>query len=269
MDKSCTDSELCWKILRSLPRSWEAKITTIQEAKDLTCLKLEELLGSLMTYELTLNQQEKEEMKKKKSIALAIKIKKEDRKVSEEDTSDSEVVLLARRIRNFMKKKRASSRKKFIDRGKIEKGGVVCHNCNKVGYIRMDYPKLREKPKAKKKALVATWSDSEESSFDDEHQECTNLCLMAHENEVSSNLDSYLSIDELYEALDELMKECKKLKKKRKKTITSNQDLSCKLELVTKEKEYLIKKNKKVNQKCDELEKHNINLTNELNATKK
>ena len=92
---------------------------------------------------------------------------------------------------------------------------------------------------------------------------------MAHEDEVSSNLDFYLSVDELYEALDEIMKEYKKLKKKSKETITSNQDLSSKLELVTKEKEDLIKENKKVNQKCDELEKHNINLTNELNATKK
>ena len=66
LDKSYTDFELCKKILRSLPRSWEAKITAIQEMKDLTCLKLEELLGSLMTHELTLNQQEEEEVKRRK-----------------------------------------------------------------------------------------------------------------------------------------------------------------------------------------------------------
>ena len=58
LDKSYTDSELCKKIHRSLPHSWEEKVTAIQEAKDLTCLKLEELLGSFMTHELTLNQQE-------------------------------------------------------------------------------------------------------------------------------------------------------------------------------------------------------------------
>ena len=55
LDKSYTDSELCRKILRSLPCSWEAKVIAIQEANDLTCLKLEKLLGSLMTHELTLN----------------------------------------------------------------------------------------------------------------------------------------------------------------------------------------------------------------------
>ena len=64
---------------------------------------------------------------------------------------------------------------------------------------------------------MATWSDSEESSSEDEHQDYANLCLMTHGDEVSSNLDSYLSIDELYEALDELMKEYKKLKKRVKK----------------------------------------------------
>ena len=55
LGKTYTDSELCKKILCSLPRSWKAKVTVIQEAKDLIFLKLEELLGSLMTHELTLN----------------------------------------------------------------------------------------------------------------------------------------------------------------------------------------------------------------------
>ena len=91
---------------------------------------------------------------------------------------------------------------------------------------------------------------------------------MAHGDEISSNLNSDLSIAKLYEALDELMKEYKKLKKKSKETTTLNQDLSSKLELVTQEKEDLIKENKRVTQKYDELEKHNINLTNKLNATK-
>ena len=39
---------------------------------------------------------------------------------------------------------------------------------------------------------------------------------MSYEAEVSSKLDFYLSIDELYEALDELMIEYKKIKRKSK-----------------------------------------------------
>ena len=41
------------KIFRSLSKSWKAKVTAIQEAKDLTNLPLDELVGSLMTHEVT------------------------------------------------------------------------------------------------------------------------------------------------------------------------------------------------------------------------
>ena len=53
LGRSYPNSEQVRKILRSLPKSWEAKVTAIQEAKDLNTLPIEELLGSLMTYELT------------------------------------------------------------------------------------------------------------------------------------------------------------------------------------------------------------------------
>lgn len=42
------------KILRCLPKNWEAKVTTIIEAKDLSTLGLDELMGSLMTHEITM-----------------------------------------------------------------------------------------------------------------------------------------------------------------------------------------------------------------------
>ena len=70
LDKSYTDFELCKKVLRSLPHSWEAKVTTIQEAKDLNILSLEELLRSLMTYELNMKQHQEEDVKKKRTITL-------------------------------------------------------------------------------------------------------------------------------------------------------------------------------------------------------
>ena len=52
--KCYSNSDLVRKVLRSLPRSWEAKVITIQKVKDLNTLPLEELLGSLMTHELTM-----------------------------------------------------------------------------------------------------------------------------------------------------------------------------------------------------------------------
>ena len=60
LDRTYTNYDVVKKILRSLPRTWEAKVTTIQEAKDLNTLSLEELLGSLMTHELMIQQKSEE-----------------------------------------------------------------------------------------------------------------------------------------------------------------------------------------------------------------
>ncbi|RVX02410.1 hypothetical protein CK203_028327 [Vitis vinifera] len=68
------------KILRSLPSKWLTKVIAIQEAKDLAKLPLEELIGSLMTYEINLAKKQKEsEEKKKKSIALKATTKEEEK----------------------------------------------------------------------------------------------------------------------------------------------------------------------------------------------
>ena len=54
LGKTYKESEKVMKILRSLPSKWHTKVTAIQEAKDLTKLPLEKLIGSLMTYEINL-----------------------------------------------------------------------------------------------------------------------------------------------------------------------------------------------------------------------
>ncbi|KAH0689139.1 hypothetical protein KY289_016497 [Solanum tuberosum] len=40
------------KILKVLPKSWESKVDAITEAKDLTTLSMDELIGNLQTYEM-------------------------------------------------------------------------------------------------------------------------------------------------------------------------------------------------------------------------
>ncbi|KAL6327716.1 hypothetical protein AAG906_022975 [Vitis piasezkii] len=66
LGKTYTEVEKVMKILRSLPKKWETKVTAIQEAKDLTKLSLEELIGSLMTYKINLNNHQ--ELKKIKKV---------------------------------------------------------------------------------------------------------------------------------------------------------------------------------------------------------
>ncbi|RVW12896.1 hypothetical protein CK203_106966 [Vitis vinifera] len=86
------------KILRSLPSKWHTKVTIIQEEKDLTKLPTEELIGSLMTYEINLAKKLQEgEDKKKKSIALKAETKEEE-KPSE---GDDDLALITRKLNKY------------------------------------------------------------------------------------------------------------------------------------------------------------------------
>ena len=59
------DSKIVSKILRSLQESFRAKVRAIEESTDLDDIKVQELIGSLQTYELSLPTQ-----RKRKSLAL-------------------------------------------------------------------------------------------------------------------------------------------------------------------------------------------------------
>jgi hypothetical protein len=65
LGKTVLDVKLIRKILRSSPERFRIKVTTIEESKDLEEMKIEKLVGSLQTYELSLPP-----VKKLKTIAL-------------------------------------------------------------------------------------------------------------------------------------------------------------------------------------------------------
>ena len=54
LEEKTEDSKVVRKILCSLPRSFCAKVTAIEESKDLDEIKVQELIGSLQTYDLSL-----------------------------------------------------------------------------------------------------------------------------------------------------------------------------------------------------------------------
>ena len=54
LGKKPKDSKIVRKILRSLQESFHAKVTAIEESKDLDEIKIQELISSLQTYELSL-----------------------------------------------------------------------------------------------------------------------------------------------------------------------------------------------------------------------
>lgn len=71
-------TKLVRKTLRSLPKRFAYKVTAIEEARDVSTKRFDELIGSLQTFEMKLKQNKKE-----KSIALQAKF---------QDSSDEEEV---------------------------------------------------------------------------------------------------------------------------------------------------------------------------------
>ena len=93
------DSKIVRKILRSLLESFRAKVTAIEESKDLDDIKVQELIGSLQTYELSSPSK-----KKSKSLALkTINERMETHNSSNEDEVEKDVAYLAKNFRKFLK----------------------------------------------------------------------------------------------------------------------------------------------------------------------
>ena len=88
--------------MRSQPDKWDPKVTAIQEAKDLNTLSLDELMGSLITHELTLQHRTKDELKKKKSIALKAAMEDLDEPSSDEAIKDEQLGMLVRKFKKYM-----------------------------------------------------------------------------------------------------------------------------------------------------------------------
>ena len=90
LEEKIEDSKVVRKILRSLPKSFKEKFTAIEESKDLDEIKIQELIGSLQTYELGLPSN-----KSSKSLALKTITERMD-KSFEEDDVEKEVAFLAK-----------------------------------------------------------------------------------------------------------------------------------------------------------------------------
>jgi len=109
LGKPISDLKLIRKILRYFLERFKIKVTTIEESKDLEEMKIEELVGYLQTYELSLPS-----VKKLKTISLKASKKKVE--ASSEDDSEEEekaVAMLAKNFRRLMRDDRF--KKKFSE----------------------------------------------------------------------------------------------------------------------------------------------------------
>jgi hypothetical protein len=223
LGKPISDVKLIRKILRSLPERFRTKVTTIEESKDLEEMKIEELVGSLQTYELSLPP-----VKKLKTIALKA-YKKKVEESSEDDSEDVEkaVAMLAKNFRRLMKDDRF--KKKFSERvkkspkkaepeeeDKKDPKGPRCFECSSFGHIRADCGNLK---KGKGKAYNVTLSDDSEEEAPESEKFLAFVAPHVKEED-SYYLEHSDNEEELKEAYKTLYVEYEKLRESRKQYLS-------------------------------------------------
>jgi peroxiredoxin family protein len=75
LGEKMSDEKLVRKILRSLTKKFDMKVIAIEEAQDISTMRIDELVGSLKTYESAANERLE---KKTKSIALMSNVEDEE-----------------------------------------------------------------------------------------------------------------------------------------------------------------------------------------------
>ncbi|GAV86638.1 zf-CCHC domain-containing protein/UBN2 domain-containing protein, partial [Cephalotus follicularis] len=126
--------------------------------------------------------------------------------------------------------------KKHLQKGESsKKEEVICYKCNKPGHYKNDCPKLKKNKEhsKKKKAMMATWSDSADSNSDgDSDGDVANIASMTIENEEENevHISTSLSFDELHHIYDELVEYSENLSLKHSSLKKLNNALTCKIE---------------------------------------
>ena len=164
------------KVLKSLPERFHAKITSIEESKDIDKIPLIELVGNLQTYEL--GQTRIGKSSKRKSMALKAKSSDTDESSDNEDSKMKSYIM--RQFKKFIKnanekgfdkdrKQSSSLQFKSQDKGKKDArdgsqytvpSGPKCFGCQGFGHMKQECPKYL-KTIGKSKDLTATLSDTE------------------------------------------------------------------------------------------------------------
>ena len=176
LGETIPEPKIVRKVLRSLPKRFHAKITAIEESKDIDKIPLTELVGNLQIYELGLSRIGK----LGKGKRMALKAKSSDTDESSDDKDSKMKSYITRQFKKFMKnanernfdkdhRQSSSSQFKGQDKGKkdakeggqyIFPAGSKCFKCQGFRHMKHKCPTYL-KSIGKSKALAATLSDTE------------------------------------------------------------------------------------------------------------
>ncbi|XP_060972614.1 uncharacterized protein LOC133038466 [Cannabis sativa] len=221
LGKTYSNAKLVRKVLGVLPRRFMSKVTSIEEMRNVEELDLDELIGSLQNYEMSLTRWKKEKKKmdvnkEKGDNNIAFIHKEENKSIPDLSAgfSDEAVDLLTKNYAKFLKKKykkQCSEGKENASKrnplGNFWHGqqpsdnksmGIQCRECDGFGHIQAECANTLKK----KKALVATWSDSDEekdsiaSKSSNEDKQVVAFMAQSHQS-VESEDDGVSTVSEV------------------------------------------------------------------------
>ncbi|GJW95484.1 hypothetical protein Tco_0175156 [Tanacetum coccineum] len=226
LDEGFSSKNCVRKFLRALHPKWRAKVTAIEESKNLTTLSLDELIGNLKVYEEVIKKDsETVKSKREQSRYIALKGGKEssDEDSSNSDSEDEEYAMAVRDFKKFFKR-----------RGRF---------CGDPNHLIGECPK-QSKYQNQKAFVGGAWSDSDEY---EEEKTKDEKCLMtkasnenAKEGPYSTDLPTPDDIRRLLE-LERVMID--RTIKSQTVTLTPNQILTKELSPDMKQWEELIREN--------------------------
>ncbi|GJT63639.1 retrovirus-related pol polyprotein from transposon TNT 1-94 [Tanacetum coccineum] len=151
LDEGFSSKNYVRKFLRALHPKWRAKVTTIEESKDLSSLALDELIGNLKVHEVVMEKDSEIYRGKKeriKSIALKAKKESSDDETSTSESDDEEYAMAVRNFKKFFRRKgkfvRQPREEKKSFRQRDEKKGKSdqkCFRCGDPNHLIGDCPK--------------------------------------------------------------------------------------------------------------------------------
>ncbi|CAM9000726.1 unnamed protein product [Rhodiola kirilowii] len=203
-----TEETLVRKVLRSLPKRYAMKALAVKEAHDVKIMRLDELMGSLHSHEMEMDEQE--QLMKVKSVGLKVEVSGVQDKARE--MSEQQYALFTKNFGKFMKTQSTkgfdrgqSPSSNFQKEGKFYKRnksgdfnhdnkgkGIQCRECEGYKHIQAECINTQEK----KNAYAVNWSDSESDQEGESNNFVALASCVSQEEERSKVAESKTSVED-------------------------------------------------------------------------
>ncbi|GJX83133.1 retrovirus-related pol polyprotein from transposon TNT 1-94 [Tanacetum coccineum] len=132
LDEGYSSKNHVRKFLRALHPKWRAKVTAIEESKDLTSISLDELIKNLKVHEMIIKKDSEIVKAKGERKSLALKAKKEssDEESSTFGSEDEEYAMTGRDFKKFFKRRGRFVRQPRNDKKTFQ---IICDDKNGKG----------------------------------------------------------------------------------------------------------------------------------------